>query len=328
MAMRFIRRSALAGAALLAASWLAAPDAAAQSLEQRVARAGDGWVRFHFPAREGVCGYPNGGLGIHRAEDQTIIMRGDSRWNGASCIPGPVRVGLSVRGGQVGELRVRVGSEPATGGADLGSVSAAEAAGYLLSLAERAPGGVGEDAVLAAALAEGVQPHPRMLRLAADDGVPEETREAAVFWAGETGASVAELDALYGRLRSAEVKEKVLFALSQREGPRAAGVLLRVARGDDTRKLRKAAVFWLGQAAGRAVTSDLGELADDDSEDQQVREHAVFALSQRPADQAIPALLRIARESPNAGVRKKAMFWLAESGDPRALQLFEQILVR
>ena len=325
----FIGRSALAGAAVLLVSWTLAPQAAAQTLEQRIARAGDGWVGFHFPARQGVCGYDHGGFQIRRGgDDGSVTIRGRYHKGNVRCEEGPVRVGVSVRGGRVGELRVRVGSELRVGGTDLGAVPAAEAAGYLLSLAERAPEDVGEEAVVAAALADGVQIHPRLLRLAAEEQVPEETREQAVFWAGELGATVPELVALYDRIRAGEVKEKVLFALSQREDEAAARALLRVARGDEPRSLRKTAVFWLGQAAGRAVTADLGALANDDAEDQEVREHAVFALSQRPADEAVPALLRIARESPNTGVRKKAMFWLAESGDPRAIELFEQILVR
>lgn len=59
-----------------------------------------------------------------------------------------------------------------------------------------------------------------------------------------------------------------------------------------------------------------------------VKEQAIFALSQRPRDEGVPALIRIARSSPDARLRKKALFWLGQSGDPRAVELFEEILVR
>ncbi len=57
-----------------------------------------------------------------------------------------------------------------------------------------------------------------------------------------------------------------------------------------------------------------------------VKESAVFALSQQPRDAGVPALIRIARTHPSPGVRKKALFWLGQSEDPRALALFEEIL--
>jgi hypothetical protein len=36
--------------------------------------------------------------------------------------------------------------------------------------------------------------------------------------------------------------------------------------------------------------------------------------------------VRIARGDGDPRVREKALFWLADSGDPRALALFEEIL--
>jgi HEAT repeat protein len=103
--------------------------------------------------------------------------------------------------------------------------------------------------------------------------------------------------------------------------------LLRMAREDGLpSETRKQAVFWLGQAAGEAATRGLDSIAVDDRGDLEVREHAVFALSQRPADEGVPALIRIARTNPHPELRRKALFWLGQSEDPRALSLFEEIL--
>jgi HEAT repeat protein len=57
-----------------------------------------------------------------------------------------------------------------------------------------------------------------------------------------------------------------------------------------------------------------------------VRKQAVFALSQRSAEEGVPALIRIARSNPDPELRKTALFWLGQSDDPRALDLFEEIL--
>jgi len=91
---------------------------------------------------------------------------------------------------------------------------------------------------------------------------------------------------------------------------------------------RKQAVFWLSQAAGDKAAEGLGELVDDEDEDREVREQAVFALSQLPGEEGVPILLRVARNNKSPDVRRKALFWLGQSEDPRALALFEEILTK
>jgi hypothetical protein len=105
--------------------------------------------------------------------------------------------------------------------------------------------------------------------------------------------------------------------------------LLKVAKAENiTRKTRRSAVFWLGQAAGDAATKGLTDLVDDGNQDREVRESAVFALSQRPRDEGVPALIRIARENKDPDLRRKAIFWLGQSDDPRAISLFEELLTK
>ncbi|HJQ12135.1 MAG TPA: HEAT repeat domain-containing protein [Gemmatimonadaceae bacterium] len=105
--------------------------------------------------------------------------------------------------------------------------------------------------------------------------------------------------------------------------------LIKLARNDRLpRSTRTQAVFWVGQAAGETATRGLSDIVVDNDVDREVREQAVFALSQRPRDQGIPALIAIAKTNKDPEIRKKAMFWLGQSGDPRALDLFEEILTR
>ncbi|MFN2637823.1 MAG: HEAT repeat domain-containing protein [Gemmatimonadaceae bacterium] len=105
--------------------------------------------------------------------------------------------------------------------------------------------------------------------------------------------------------------------------------LIRIARNPDLpRNTRTQSVFWLGQAAGEAATKDLKDIVVDNDVDREVREQAVFALSQRPRDEGIPALISIARTNKDPEIRKKALFWLGQSHDPRALDLFEELLTK
>lgn len=103
--------------------------------------------------------------------------------------------------------------------------------------------------------------------------------------------------------------------------------LLGIAKNEHLdRDRRREATFWVGQAAESAATKGLDTLATDESGDREVREAAVFALSQRPKDEGIPILVHIATTNRDPDIRKKALFWLGQSDDPRALAVFEQIL--
>jgi hypothetical protein len=104
--------------------------------------------------------------------------------------------------------------------------------------------------------------------------------------------------------------------------------LLRIARSDARpRSTRQQATFWLGHLAEEPATRGLTELVGDNAVDREVRESAIFALSQR-RDEGVPALINVVRTSRDPELRKKALFWLANSRDPRALDLIEEILTR
>lgn len=103
--------------------------------------------------------------------------------------------------------------------------------------------------------------------------------------------------------------------------------LLRMARNTALpRDTRRQAVFWVSQEAGDAATRGLADLAGDARQDREIREQAVFALSQLPHDDGIPVLIQVARTNKDPEIRRKAIFWLGQSEDPRALALFEELL--
>lgn len=121
--------------------------------------------------------------------------------------------------------------------------------------------------------------------------------------------------------------EEAVFAATLADSVVIWPELMSLAReGDAPGKCRRAAIFWLGQAAAETVTAGLADIAEEADADKEIREAAVFAISQRPNDEAVPTLIRLARTSPHASVRKQSIFWLGQSGDPRALQLIEELL--
>jgi hypothetical protein len=123
--------------------------------------------------------------------------------------------------------------------------------------------------------------------------------------------------------------EKAIFPATLADSADIWPALIKIARNPDLpRGTRTQSVFWLGQAAGDVATANLKDIVVDDGVDREVREQAVFALSQRPRDEGVPALISVARTNRDPEIRKKALFWLGQSNDPRALNLFEELLTR
>ena len=125
------------------------------------------------------------------------------------------------------------------------------------------------------------------------------------------------------------IGEKAIFPATLADSADIWPSLIKLARNQNVpRKTRTQSVFWLGQAAGEQATRGLSDLVVDNGVDREVREQAVFALSQRPREEGVPALIAIAKTNKDPEIRKKAMFWLSQSNDPRAIDLFEEILTR
>ena len=108
------------------------------------------------------------------------------------------------------------------------------------------------------------------------------------------------------------------------EGSNPWPLLVRVAR-DENRpgNVRRAAIEWLS----RGVTDHLGlDDAEDRTDDDQMRSQAVFVLSQRPKSESVPDLIDLARSAIHASVRRSAIFWLGQTGDSRAIDVYAELL--
>jgi HEAT repeats len=271
--MKTFRMTSLAGttAVVLAALAGVAAVAPGQSIASRVARVSNGTVRMSFAAKPGICGSGNSIWHSNRGGRTTWSNDNTSRdveWE-SDCSAGPARVVLDRRDGELADLRFYVGGRWRPAGSDvvdLGTVSAHDAADYLVSIAQTEKGSMGEKAIFPATIADSANIWPALIKIARNSDLPRNTRNQSVFW--------------------------------------------------------------LGQAAGDAATAGLNNIVLDNSVDREVREQAVFALSQRPSDEGVPALISVARTNKDPEIRKKALFWLGQSHDPRALDLFEELLTK
>jgi HEAT repeat protein len=99
-----------------------------------------------------------------------------------------------------------------------------------------------------------------LLGLAADPQQPAESRRQALFWAGQGAAPVAELVSLYQRLTDVELREHAIFVLSQQDESTATDALLDIARHDADPRMRRKALFWLGQVDDPRVATLIREM--------------------------------------------------------------------
>ena len=166
--------------------------------------------------------------------------------------------------------------------------------------------------------------------VAGDERETEAVRSAAIFALGQgesaTSADQKFLESLFDRLSSEKLKERVLFAVSQRESSDGTRWLLDKARDErQPMEVRRKAIFWAGQ--GHASVADISSLYAS-ARDERLKEHVIFVLSQRREDAATTKLISIAKEDPDREMRKKALFWLAQKDDPRVTKLITDMVVR
>lgn len=100
-----------------------------------------------------------------------------------------------------------------------------------------------------------------MLGIVTNEKESVDLRKNALFWASQNRAvSTDELGKLYDQLRDREMREQVIFALSQRRDGDAIDRMLDIAKNEKDRDLRKKAIFWLSQSKDPRVAKFLEDL--------------------------------------------------------------------
>lgn len=238
--------------------------ASAQDIAARVATMRNGEVRFATASRPDVCGdgkqlvSVRGRLFMDNFNSSTV-----NRWR-ERCDRGPLRVRMALRDGIVDRVQLSVAGEwesRTDGVLDLGTLPAATAANYLLSLGESVGGRAASRAITGAVLIDSVTVWPTLLRIAR--------------------------------------------------------------RSDRPKSARSESLFWLSVFAGDKSAGDTDDI-DADRDDE--KSHALFVLHELKRGEGTTELLRIAKEHKEPAVRRRALFWLGQDADPRAIDLFEQIL--
>jgi HEAT repeat protein len=99
-----------------------------------------------------------------------------------------------------------------------------------------------------------------LMDIALNEHEPIEQRKKALFWAGQHGADLTQVMALYDRVQNTELREQLIFVYAQRHEPAAVDKLFDIAKHEQDKELRKKAIFWLGQSHDPRVAQFLLEI--------------------------------------------------------------------
>jgi TolA-binding protein len=169
--------------------------------------------------------------------------------------------------------------------------------------------------------------------IAQDPKAPDGVREKAVFWLGQQRSTenAAFLRGLFDKLAGApegsaneSIRKKILFSLSQMRGEGNDKWLMDIAADPkNSVETRKQAIFSAGQAG--VTTADLVALYPKLS-DRELKGQLIWVLSEKRDGAAIDRLMQIAKNDPDREMRKKAIFWLGQSNDPRVKDFLLEII--
>ena len=149
-----------------------------------------------------------------------------------------------------------------------------------------------------------------------------------MFWLslarGPAGAAITR--SVMFNDRDPDVRQHAAFASTLSKSAQTPADLIRLGNTDKVAEVRGQAWFWLAQTgaaeAEQALATAMRKDADDD-----VREKAVFALSQLPDERATRALISAAEDrSLSREQRRRAVFWLSHSESDAAQAYLEKVL--
>jgi HEAT repeat protein len=166
----------------------------------------------------------------------------------------------------------------------------------------------------------------RLVEIARTDTNPE-LRKTAIRVLSERGeAAVDDLFKLFDSEQVPDVRRAVLQSLSEIKSTRVEDKLFEVAKSNDVMDVRRQAIRLLGERVSKRSFEFLSQTAQSTDGNAEVQVQAVRAISERRSEESVPILIKIARTHPNQMVRKQAIRSLGESGDPRAVDFFKEVL--
>ncbi|HEX8147761.1 MAG TPA: HEAT repeat domain-containing protein [Pyrinomonadaceae bacterium] len=164
-----------------------------------------------------------------------------------------------------------------------------------------------------------------------DERESQDVRRAAVAAYGRArdAQALALMQTLYNSNANRELRRAALTQIARNDDRQAAAsFLINVASQGTDAEFRKTAVARLGEIAGEQATAALRRTATSNDADTELQKQAVSAIAKRPAPEAVPLLINIARTHAKPEIRKHAFVLLGRTGDPAAVEFLKGVLLK
>ncbi len=170
-----------------------------------------------------------------------------------------------------------------------------------------------------------------LAQLVRDEREVQDVRRAAVAAYGRSrdAQALALMQSLYSSNANQELRRAALTQIARNDDRRAASAfLINVATQTTDTEFRKTAIARLGEIAGEQATAALRQTATSNDADTELQKQAVSAIAKRPAAEAVPLLINIARTHAKPELRKHAFVLLGRTGDPAAVEFLKSVLLK
>jgi HEAT repeat protein len=138
--------------------------------------------------------------------------------------------------------------------------------------------------------------------------------------------NAALLKQMFSDVDDSEVREQILFALTQMEDAVDGDWLLAIFSNENEEdEVREMALFMAGQT-GSVDARVLSQMYDSAGDNVEMKQQILFTLTQVDSEAAFDKMLEIARSEEDPELREHAIFWIGQSGDPRAQDVLLEIL--
>jgi len=170
--------------------------------------------------------------------------------------------------------------------------------------------------------------YARVLEIARSDANLDLRKQAVRVLSDKGEGAIDDLVRFYDAEQTPEIKRVVLQSLGEIKNPRVEDKLFEVAKNGETADLRRQAIRMLGDRVGKRSFDFLAATAQSSDANAEVQVQAVRAIGERRSDESVALLIKIAKTHPNQQVRKQAIRSLVDSGDPRAVEFFREVLTK
>jgi len=125
------------------------------------------------------------------------------------------------------------------------------------------------------------------------------------------------------------LRRKAVFLVSQKRSSETSALLLNAVRSDPDQEVREQAVFWLSQVPGDETVAALDSILRDPNTPPDIQDKAIFALSQHNSGRS-GAILRAYAERRDAPeeMREKAIFWLGQRHSVENAQFLKDLFAK